>query len=172
MSYIILHKNTHLPSWASFETSIWIFWKKLNGYNETIHTNLIRTVMGQSQKSQTTFHGPQLASMDMLWGMHNDDFKERLPQLWHLANWTMKTRWDDFYNFWWCHTMTIFVGWYKRDKFIFPAHEYQWYFQSFVPINISHFTSIYWDQDKLECAASNGNRYPPYPQVMATAISQ
>ena len=25
---------------------------------------------------------------------------------------------------------------------------------------------------KLECAASNGNRYPPYPQVMATAISQ
>ena len=27
-------------------------------------------------------------------------------------------------------------------------------------------------RDKLECAASNGNRYPPYPQVMATAISQ
>ena len=27
-------------------------------------------------------------------------------------------------------------------------------------------------QIKLECAASNGNRYPPYPQVMATAISQ
>ena len=27
-------------------------------------------------------------------------------------------------------------------------------------------------QKKLECAASNGNRYPPYPQVMATAISQ
>ena len=26
--------------------------------------------------------------------------------------------------------------------------------------------------DKLEWAASNGNRYPPYPQVMATAISQ
>ena len=26
--------------------------------------------------------------------------------------------------------------------------------------------------DELECAASNGNRYPPYPQVMATAISQ
>ena len=26
--------------------------------------------------------------------------------------------------------------------------------------------------EKLECAASNGNRYPPYPQVMATAISQ
>ena len=25
---------------------------------------------------------------------------------------------------------------------------------------------------KLEYAASNGNRYPPYPQVMATAISQ
>ena len=25
---------------------------------------------------------------------------------------------------------------------------------------------------KLEWAASNGNRYPPYPQVMATAISQ
>ena len=25
---------------------------------------------------------------------------------------------------------------------------------------------------KLECADSNGNRYPPYPQVMATAISQ
>ena len=25
---------------------------------------------------------------------------------------------------------------------------------------------------ELECAASNGNRYPPYPQVMATAISQ
>ena len=25
---------------------------------------------------------------------------------------------------------------------------------------------------KLECAASNGNRYPQYPQVMATAISQ
>ena len=25
---------------------------------------------------------------------------------------------------------------------------------------------------KLECAASNGNKYPPYPQVMATAISQ
>ena len=27
-------------------------------------------------------------------------------------------------------------------------------------------------QWKLEWAASNGNRYPPYPQVMATAISQ
>ena len=27
-------------------------------------------------------------------------------------------------------------------------------------------------QLKLECAASNGNRYPPYTQVMATAISQ
>ena len=27
-------------------------------------------------------------------------------------------------------------------------------------------------QLKLEWAASNGNRYPPYPQVMATAISQ
>ena len=27
-------------------------------------------------------------------------------------------------------------------------------------------------QIKLECAASNGNRYPPYQQVMATAISQ
>ena len=27
-------------------------------------------------------------------------------------------------------------------------------------------------QIELECAASNGNRYPPYPQVMATAISQ
>ena len=26
--------------------------------------------------------------------------------------------------------------------------------------------------EKLEWAASNGNRYPPYPQVMATAISQ
>ena len=26
--------------------------------------------------------------------------------------------------------------------------------------------------NELECAASNGNRYPPYPQVMATAISQ
>ena len=25
---------------------------------------------------------------------------------------------------------------------------------------------------QLEWAASNGNRYPPYPQVMATAISQ
>ena len=25
---------------------------------------------------------------------------------------------------------------------------------------------------ELEYAASNGNRYPPYPQVMATAISQ
>ena len=25
---------------------------------------------------------------------------------------------------------------------------------------------------ELEWAASNGNRYPPYPQVMATAISQ
>ena len=27
-------------------------------------------------------------------------------------------------------------------------------------------------QTQLECAASNGNRYPPYPQEMATAISQ
>ena len=26
--------------------------------------------------------------------------------------------------------------------------------------------------NKLECDASNGNRYPRYPQVMATAISQ
>ena len=26
--------------------------------------------------------------------------------------------------------------------------------------------------NKLEWAASNGNRYPPYPQLMATAISQ
>ena len=33
--------------------------------------------------------------------------------------------------------------------------------------------SIYWPPIfKLEWAASNGNRYPPYPQVMATAISQ
>ena len=31
---------------------------------------------------------------------------------------------------------------------------------------------IYEIHMKLECAASNGNRYPPYPQVMATAISQ
>ena len=28
------------------------------------------------------------------------------------------------------------------------------------------------DLEKIECAASKGNRYPPYPQVMATAISQ
>ena len=28
------------------------------------------------------------------------------------------------------------------------------------------------EQWKLEWAASNGNRYPPYPQLMATAISQ
>ena len=27
-------------------------------------------------------------------------------------------------------------------------------------------------EKKLEWAANNGNRYPPYPQVMATAISQ
>ena len=27
-------------------------------------------------------------------------------------------------------------------------------------------------QIQLECAASNGNRYPLYPQVKATAISQ
>ena len=27
-------------------------------------------------------------------------------------------------------------------------------------------------QIQLDWAASNGNRYPPYPQVMATAISQ
>ena len=34
---------------------------------------------------------------------------------------------------------------------------------------------FYWSlflQVQLECAASNGNRYPPNPQVMATAISQ
>ena len=39
---------------------------------------------------------------------------------------------------------------------------------------VPHFTtgvSITF-QIQLECAASNGNRYPPYPQVMATAISQ
>ena len=34
--------------------------------------------------------------------------------------------------------------------------------------NKSHAVKYY----ELECAASNGNRYPPYPQVMATAISQ
>ena len=32
--------------------------------------------------------------------------------------------------------------------------------------------SSQWNQQQLECAASNGNKYPPYPQVMATAISQ
>ena len=31
---------------------------------------------------------------------------------------------------------------------------------------------IHHQDKKLEWAASNGNRYPPYPQVMATAISQ
>ena len=36
--------------------------------------------------------------------------------------------------------------------------------------NIIHLKHLF--QDKLECAASNGNRYPPYPQVMATAISR
>ena len=36
----------------------------------------------------------------------------------------------------------------------------------------SQFSKFYIFQYKLECAASNGNRYPPYPQVMATAISQ
>ena len=38
-------------------------------------------------------------------------------------------------------------------------------------------TEIYYIENviqklQLEWAASNGNRYPPYPQVMATAISQ
>ena len=28
------------------------------------------------------------------------------------------------------------------------------------------------NKKNLEWAASNGNRYPPYPQLMATAISQ
>ena len=32
--------------------------------------------------------------------------------------------------------------------------------------------SLFENIQQLECAASNGNRYPPYPQVMATAISQ
>ena len=38
-------------------------------------------------------------------------------------------------------------------------------------VNMASVISISWHL-KLECAASNGNRYPPYPQVMATAISQ
>ena len=37
---------------------------------------------------------------------------------------------------------------------------------------ISNQLTLLSNQLKLECAASNGNRYPPYPQVMATAISQ
>ena len=38
-------------------------------------------------------------------------------------------------------------------------------------INSHNNQTVEW-QIKLECAASYGNRYPPYPQVMATAISQ
>ena len=37
---------------------------------------------------------------------------------------------------------------------------------------ILHELQIHTYNNKLEWAASNGNRYPPYPQVMATAISQ
>ena len=40
------------------------------------------------------------------------------------------------------------------------------FFQVGIDSKWTHF------KEKLEWAASNGNRYPPYPQVMATAISQ
>ena len=40
------------------------------------------------------------------------------------------------------------------------------------PISSKNTRTFLVKTDKLECAASNGNRYPPYPQVMATAISQ
>ena len=29
---------------------------------------------------------------------------------------------------------------------------------------------ITWTNVELECATSNGNRYPPYPSVMTTAL--
>ena len=41
----------------------------------------------------------------------------------------------------------------------------KWWFTPIWPISEKQ-------KSKLECAASNGNRYPPYPQVMATAISK
>ena len=41
-----------------------------------------------------------------------------------------------------------------------------WLIDSFQRLSIQKY------HIELECAASNGNRYPPYPQVMATAISQ
>ena len=42
----------------------------------------------------------------------------------------------------------------------------------YIPSKNRHLEMTHDIQNKLECAASNGNRYPPYPQVMATAISQ
>ena len=39
-------------------------------------------------------------------------------------------------------------------------------------ISVEPLFTVNVEQRKLEWAASNGNRYPPYPQVMATAISQ
>ena len=46
----------------------------------------------------------------------------------------------------------------------------------FVKMCIFVVIQIFWSlrkyREQLECAASNGNRYPAYPQVMATAISQ
>ena len=45
----------------------------------------------------------------------------------------------------------------------------------FIELNLFHVKILIFMGNnirKLECAASNGNRYPPYPQVMATAISQ
>ena len=37
---------------------------------------------------------------------------------------------------------------------------------------LEYLIALFKNKKELECAASNGNIYPPYPQVTATAISQ
>ena len=58
------------------------------------------------------------------------------------------------------------IKWYKKhnnQNVVWTVCRFGLYIHDGTPFQL---------QTKLEWAASNGNRYPPYPQVMATAISQ
>ena len=67
---------------------------------------------------------------------------------------------------WWMTKKTIGHLFYATLSFLH-------HFVAIGEYKLDRLAKIKWLlQKKLECAASNGNRYPPYPQVMATAISQ
>ena len=57
-------------------------------------------------------------------------------------------------------------------QLIWKFQESNWNPDWFIALMDSFDTNHIFTNNKLECAASKGNRYPPYPQVMATAISQ